>query len=331
MKPFHIAVVCSLLFHVLIVLLLGRINVPEKKIKYLKFDISLMNEPPAIIEKPLVTPPAPRSVFKQPTEPVIKDLEKESFIEPVLRPEKVAAQDTVKQSVRERLFALQPQFHFQNFKDTVKTSNRFNADLLTNSGNKAPNPALINDQIEQNIKKQQTGHDQTVDVPYLLFKGLKAVKEKILPKNTNPELDFFPDEKEMQAMSVIYEKGEVSDLDIFAQFDTTGGMTRSELDIVLNKLVDKRFLEKKQISPKNEFTLLTPIGAKKIEMSRTNRRNRIFIYSAKLPKDVLQDFLNAIYFQNQNGEKLPVDVSQDSSEIAKKVEKLLYTLTNSGS
>jgi hypothetical protein len=191
--------------------------------------------------------------------------------------------------------------------------------------NTAP-PGIGGDKRDKDIFKRNMGHEKTVPVSSFLLKGAQMLKKKLL-KEKKPELNFIPTRVQISAFKTIWEKTKATDQDIYTNLDTSIATTSEELNGVLARLERRGFLTRKIVSPRNEFTIMTPFGAKAIEMSPTNKRNRIFEYKSRIEKDHVLRFLNAALYQVENGMKRDFFSTQDSLSLARDLKSKILLLS----
>ena len=152
------------------------------------------------------------------------------------------------------------------------------------------------------------------------------LKKKFITEK-KPELNFIPTRLQLFAFKTIWETTEATDQDIYAGLDSTVKTSAEELNGELSRLEKQGFLTRKIVSPRNEFTILTPVGSKGIEMSPTNRRNRIFEYKIKIEKDQVLRFLNAALYQVENGIKRDFYSTQDSLSLITDLKSKILLFT----
>ncbi|HPG38635.1 MAG TPA: hypothetical protein PLP19_12350 [bacterium] len=156
--------------------------------------------------------------------------------------------------------------------------------------------------VQDQIIRQSSGHpQQTVGVLGLLQQGAKELGKALgVTKEPGPvHLDFIPEAKELQALNVIWQNRQATDVMIYASFDTCLKVTAEDLRKILDGLVEKGLLEKKIVSPRDEFTFFGLTGDSGIEMNKTNRRNRVYEYTPLLGKEEMRDYLNAVLYQQK--------------------------------
>ncbi len=151
------------------------------------------------------------------------------------------------------------------------------------------------DPIERVLEKQHPGTQSPAPLTNLLAKGITALGGWLTPAAT-PDIRFIPSPAEMNVMRLLWQEGALTQDDLYAALDSSIEITAQDFQQVLQRLCDRHILTKTQLSPRFEFTLLTPVGAKGIEMSSMNRKNRVFRYSLQVPKkDMIRNFNRFLY------------------------------------
>jgi len=113
----------------------------------------------------------------------------------------------------------------------------------------------------------------------------KEFNKKIIPSNL-----------QLNVLSTIWKQKSSIQLDVYAEIDTNYSITAEGLDYQLERMVKLGFVERKQISPQNLFTILTPFQSYQIEMSLKNRKNRVYLYRSRVDKkEILQIILSRLY------------------------------------
>jgi hypothetical protein len=154
------------------------------------------------------------------------------------------------------------------------------------------------DPIERVLEKQNPGTRSPAPLTNLLAKGITALGDWLTPKAT-PDITFIPTPAEMNVMQLLWQQGALTQDDLYAALDSTIDITAQDFQQVLKRLCDRHILSKTQLSPRFEFTLLTPVGAKGVEMSSMNRKNRLFRYTLQVPKkDMIRSFNRFLYKAN---------------------------------
>jgi predicted transcriptional regulator len=90
----------------------------------------------------------------------------------------------------------------------------------------------------------------------------------------------IPSELEINVMKVLWQKQEATGSAIYAQIDSAQ-LTAVDLKHVLDAMTERGLLERRQISPRHEFTIL---GTFAIEESSLNRKNREYLYRPQVTR-----------------------------------------------
>ena len=120
-----------------------------------------------------------------------------------------------------------------------------------------------------------------LEVPDKPFYNQLLIKDYVIP--TLQELDI---------LEILWTKENVIDTTIYSCLDTTMNITFMDLNKLMNGMSKKRLVSRRIVSPRNEFNLFGVL----IEMSPTNRRNRIYEYRSNVDRDVMRKFIDANAF-----------------------------------
>lgn len=322
-----IFLILSAFVHALFILLLS-VNFQTFQSKEVEVDWAIL--PPTQIETKSEPAKQPQPVLKR---PIFEDIEPEQLDEPedqVLVTDEIlpVSQDSVDQEHPINLFLNDP---LTLSKQNIQLDS-LNKPLTLPLVQKSPplpksfSQSGDNDKINKRIYERNLGHQQPVPVTALLFKGAKFLKDKLIKKDP-PELNFIPTKSQLVAFNMIWENGATTDQDIYSALDSTIRITSLGLNSELARLEENGFLSRKIVSPKQELMIMTPIGAKGIEMSPTNRRNRIYEYKINIPKDQVVRFLNAALYQVENGLKRDFFSPMDSTKLAKDLKEKILLIT----
>jgi predicted transcriptional regulator len=96
-------------------------------------------------------------------------------------------------------------------------------------------------------------------------------------------------------MKVLWQEGEATASQIYTQVDSLG-MTAKDLDLMLENMAARGWLDRKLISPQNEFTAF---GMLKVEMSRKNAKNREYNYKPAVKRRDMFTFFEASVFSRR--------------------------------
>ncbi|MBN2413322.1 hypothetical protein JXQ31_16705 [candidate division KSB1 bacterium] len=185
------------------------------------------------------------------------------------------------------------------------------------------------DNVEDRIYQKSMGYPKpTVSIPKLLNDGANFIRDKLGDRDEDKpvRMDFLPSEKQLEALKIIWQKKRATDQSIYASFDTSIKITAADLNNILENLADRGLLKRKIKSPRNEFTFFGLTGESGIEMSPTNRRNRIYEYEPLISKEEMIDFLNAVFYQAKSGGKVNYMSDSDSLLELENIQRLLSRL-----
>ncbi len=161
------------------------------------------------------------------------------------------------------------------------------------------------------------------DVNSLLVQGLSKLAERIhAPEEAPVRLKTIPSVVAMAALCAIWEKGIPTESEIYSALPGEIPITAEGLHAVLAQMTAEGILVREIISPRFEFSFMTPIGAVPVEMSAKNRRNRVYRYASRIAAGEMMRFLQAASYQCL--ERAPEDtVSQKM--INDHIQRLLQT------
>jgi predicted transcriptional regulator len=152
------------------------------------------------------------------------------------------------------------------------------------------------DQIEEKFRREQLGLPPMSPIGTLIGKGVKYLAEKLGGAGAakNP-LAVIPSEHEIEVMNVLWEKNAATSVEIYANLDSVK-LTAADLQHTLADMTDRGLLDRQQISPRHELTIL---GVFTIEESALNRKNREYLYRPKVARQTMLSFLDATAFSNR--------------------------------
>jgi len=167
-------------------------------------------------------------------------------------------------------------------------------------------------EITEMIKKQNDGSAKIFFTPQNIT-NKKKKKYKI-------QYNFIPTAAEIHTIAFLFKsEKKKSQLDLYANLDSTIITTAENFDRSLNHLIKKGFLNRKKVSPQNIMMFVTPVGGVPVEMSAKNRKNPVFEYELKVSKDKLIDYLHSCLFKLQ----LKLNTSpSDTTAIKKKIKDI---------
>jgi predicted transcriptional regulator len=147
------------------------------------------------------------------------------------------------------------------------------------------------DNIGERLRREETEAPSLFNVGNLIGAGMKYLAGKLGGAKPQP-LAVIPSELEIDIMKVLWQKQEATGSAIYAQIDSAQ-LTAVDLQRVLDAMTERGLLERRQISPRHEFTIL---GAIPIEMSAKNRKNREYFYRPQVTRQTMLTFLDAAAF-----------------------------------
>ena len=151
------------------------------------------------------------------------------------------------------------------------------------------------DQIDEKFRREQLGLPPMSPLGTLLGKGIKYLSEKLSGAPANP-LAVIPSETEIEVMEVLWKKSAATSSEIYTNLDSTNQLTAADLQQTLAVMTERGLLDRRQISPRHELTLL---GVFTIEESALNRKNREFIYQPRVARRTMLSFLDATAFSHR--------------------------------
>lgn len=127
--------------------------------------------------------------------------------------------------------------------------------------------------------------------------------QNLLPhweKYPRKHLTFLPSDLEIEVLLKLWDEPLATDPELYVRLPSDLRITAEQFEKVLAQMVREGLVERKQVSPQNLFTILTPFGATQIEMSSLNRKNRVFQYQPLVNrKEIL-----SLVMRNVSGKKL---------------------------
>lgn len=165
--------------------------------------------------------------------------------------------------------------------------------------------------------------------PVPVLQIIQYVLDKLNPKPAPgpPTLHFIPSQEELNVLNSVWTQKEISDRQVYANLDTSVRLTAVDVNQVLKKLESKGVLTSELISPRNEFTFLTPFGGLPVEMSATNLRNRVYRYKSLVDRRHMMRYLQARLGQatarNAGGQRTPDDSLRQVHELQDKIIQLI--------
>jgi predicted transcriptional regulator len=173
------------------------------------------------------------------------------------------------------------------------------------------------DRIAEQLRREELEAPPMLSVGNLLGAGVKYLAEKFgrSPASSKP-FAIIPSELEIEVLNVLWKENHATTSEIYAQLDSAQ-ITAADLQQSLAVMTDRGLLDRQQISPRNEFTLLGGIA---IEMSAKNRKNREYLYRPKISRQTMLSFLDATAFSHR------LTSANDHSLIVEHLRKLMKKL-----
>ena len=177
------------------------------------------------------------------------------------------------------------------------------------------------DHIDRRLNRETPGAGKHLSVTGALAAGAQQLQKSL--KSEKPvRFRQIPSRTELSVFKVLWEKEKATSLDIYAHIDTGIHVSAEDFNHVLNKMTTQGMLQRKLISPRNEFTLGMIGGG--IEMSPKNRRNRVYEYECRVRPEHVIRYLNAALYHLESG----TSAENDTVEVKLKKdlqEKILRT------
>ncbi len=148
------------------------------------------------------------------------------------------------------------------------------------------------DQIDEKFRREQLGLPPMSNIGDLIGKGVKYLAEKLGGGTEKDPLAVIPSEVEIDVMNVLWKKNAATSMEVYADLDSVN-LTALDLQQTLAVMADRGLVDRQQISPRHEFTIL---GVIPIEMSAKNRKNREFLYRPQVTRQTMLTFLDATAF-----------------------------------
>ncbi|MCL4708721.1 hypothetical protein KJ068_26475 [bacterium] len=146
------------------------------------------------------------------------------------------------------------------------------------------------DAIDDALRRDQLGVPPLFNLGEALGKGLKYLAGKLGVSNNAPNpWATVPSATEVNVMKVLWKAGQATAAAIYAHVDSLG-LTAKDLDLMLENMAARGWLERELISPQNEFTAF---GVVTFEMSRKNAKNREYLYKPAVTRRDMLTFLDA--------------------------------------
>lgn len=186
----------------------------------------------------------------------------------------------------------------ENFKGDVDTNLAFERALdeampffLDKEGLKAfqPGPGT-QDRVGEEWQRQHVDIPPTISLNEAVRSLLQTLNK---PRKENARDLPVPSDTEIDILKILWVEKEATASDIYSKLDTSQVIFAEELRSILGQMVDRGFVDRKQISGSNEFSLF---GIAQIELSSKNRKNKEYLYWPIVTKEHLFTYLDAKRF-----------------------------------
>ena len=201
--------------------------------------------------------------------------------------------------------------------DTTKTINVL---MALQDVQQFEDPSAWRDRVADEMYKRNFGGPQPLSLTDLIAAGAALLTNGIIgdkKKDKKPKLTFIPTESELNVLNIVWNEEKTTQLEIYSVLDTSNTLTASQLDRVLERMVKKRLLKRKQISPRDDFTVLTPLGSFAFEKNSMNRLNRVYLYEPFIDREEMMRFLIAVRNQVLSGSDISYVSASDSTTLSK--------------
>lgn len=155
------------------------------------------------------------------------------------------------------------------------------------------------DFVANQIRQRDVGNAPGFEVGALLSQGTSAVFGKPKTVKEARRLHLIPSEAEISVLKILWAEKKATGSFIYAQMDSLR-LTAAAVQQILTVMTDRGLLLRQQISPRDEFTIITPFGVVAIEKSELNRKNREYLYQPAVSADEMWSFLDATLFNLQS-------------------------------
>lgn len=155
------------------------------------------------------------------------------------------------------------------------------------------------DLIDNQVRQRSTGNAPTFSLGALLSQGVNAAVGKSGAKRQR-RLQIIPSENEVRILKTLWAEKRATGAEVYRHLDSVR-VTAAGLEDILTEMTTRGLLTRRQVSPRNEFTIATPFGAIPIEMSTLNRKNRAYVYEPTMSADEIWSYLDASLFNLQSG------------------------------
>ncbi len=326
------AVLISLLVHLLVIAVFVFIKLRSEPAKVAEIYIQLPQAPlvPDIVPQPEPQEPLGKNVLPKVDGPQPIDeipVEDESVQLDTMQT------DSIEKFDRTAFFTQAPQIHYtERPKDVMSNSSDTSflermtagpgfADFNDSTNfNVTPGPA--NDRIDWDLYRRR-GQTPTLPLGQAAVEGAQYLSDLFNKKKKDRpvRLDFVPSKAELSILQTIWQSSSATDTDIYAAMDSSIKITAADMTVVLEKLQNKGLLQREIVSPQHLFSF--PLG--QVEMSRKNRRNRVYLYKSTINSDEVLQFLQATLYEIEHGKNsLPDSIrTKQADSLREKIMQLI--------
>jgi len=304
MRLFHIAILISLVFHAAIFAFCYYYILPQEmpvatEISFLPAVVPLNDEPPHAARHARAT-----AKIALPSASV-------SQIQPESQPQAeetvaVTPADTLQPSAATASISyFAPQSYSASYfqRDSLHQSrwDSLRQIMLTRTA-LAPyaGPTSSYDRVESDLYRRNMGQTAPIPVGSLVGAATQALKSLASKEKPKPvRLTRAPTQIELAALCAIWQKDEPTQNEIYASMDANLPLTAHDLDLILERMTEKGFLSRTMISPRDEFTFITPMGPVGVEKSALNRLNRVYRYKSRVDRNLMMNYLQARLYEQR--------------------------------
>ncbi len=182
---------------------------------------------------------------------------------------------------------------------------------------------LVGSKYDGLAERSRESHSRTPAKPIPLSDLGMAVARQLKPKPPKQPavMRFVPSHNELAVLKVIWEKGSITDQEIYARLDTSIKLTAVDVNALLKGLEAKGVLTSELISPRDELTFNTPLGGVAVEKSAQNRRNRVYRYQSRIDRKHMIRYLQAKLDQARNRNYSSTTSRRDSAAVIAGLQK----------
>ncbi len=197
--------------------------------------------------------------------------------------------------------------------------------VLDSEGLQGLDPGPGGDPIGDELRRRQADVSPTIPLNQAIESLVQSLRKT--DKKRSDENLAIPTDMEIDILKVLWVEGGATASEIYSKLDTGTVIFAEELQDVLANMVDRGFLDRKQLSPANEFSLF---GIAKIELSSKNRKNKVYLYWPIVTREKLFTYLDAQRYMAlvsaQNDQDYDIKNNPYASNYQKYLEKKLYRM-----